>query len=155
MTIHRQRSAIRAMYAGLALTVLATAAPYVDHATIGGLADHVRAGYPAYGQAEIDSAVTVYLVYLSVVGALGAGCWLWTTRAVRAGRRWARPAATAMFALGTGVALFDLLVRDTSGDTGLSPLLGGIGLLPSLAGLVAVVLLWKAPRPARSPHPAG
>lgn len=47
-----------------------------------------------------------------------------------------------MFVLGTGVALFDLLVKDTSGDTGLPPLLGWTGMLPSLAGLLAVTLLW-------------
>ena len=43
------------------------------------------------------------------------------------GKRWARGAATAMFALGTGIALIDLLVKDTSGDAGLPPLLGGPG----------------------------
>ncbi|MGB0098131.1 MAG: hypothetical protein WBP81_37040 [Solirubrobacteraceae bacterium] len=47
-----------------------------------------------------------------------------------------------MFVLGTGIALLDLLVKDTSGDTGLPPLLGWIGLLPCLAGFLAVALLW-------------
>src|SRR5690606_38723296 len=52
---------------------------------------------------------------------------------------------------GGGVALFNLLVRDTSGDTGLPPLLGLTGLLPVVAGVVAVVLLWRPSPPA----PAG
>ena len=82
-------------------------------------------------------------VYLSVVGAFGIICWLGTIRAVKAGKRWARGAATAMLALGTGIAVIDLLVRDTSGDTGLPPLLGWAGMLPSLAGLLAVTLLWR------------
>ena len=64
-------------------------------------------------------------------------------RALKAGKRWARGAATVMFALGTGIALIDLLVRDTSGDTGLPPLLGWAGMLPCLAGLLAVMLLWR------------
>ncbi len=51
-----------------------------------------------------------------------------------------------MFALGTAIALFDLLVKDTSGDTGLPPLLGWLGLLPCLAGLLAVALLWQPAR---------
>jgi hypothetical protein len=34
-----------------------------------------------------------------------------------------------MFALGTSIALADLLIKDTSGDTGLPPLLGWVGLL--------------------------
>jgi hypothetical protein len=47
-----------------------------------------------------------------------------------------------MLVPGTGIAVFDLLVKDTSGDTGLPPLLGWIGMLPCLAGLAAVTLLW-------------
>ena len=140
-----QRPAIGAMYAGLGLTVVALIVLYVDHATANVLADHIRAGYPAYAPARIDSAVTTYLVYLSVVGALGIVCWLGTIRALKAGKRWARGAATVMFALGTGIALIDLLVRDTSGDTGLPPLLGWAGMLPCLAGLLAVMLLWRKP----------
>ena len=142
-TAHHERSAIGAMYVGLGLTVVAMIVPYVDHATANVLADHIRVGYPAYAQARIDSAVTTYLVYLSVVGALGIICWLWTVWAVKAGKRWARGAATVMFALGTGIALIDLLVKDTSGDTGLPPLLGWAGMLPCLAGLLAVTLLWR------------
>jgi hypothetical protein len=131
------------MYAGLALTVAALIVPLADHATGNVLADHIRAGYPGYTQARIDTAVTTYLVYLSVVGALGIACWLAMIRAVKAGKRWARGAATAIFVAGTGVALVDLLVRDTSGDTGLPPLLGWAGILPCLAGLLAVTLLWR------------
>ena len=142
-TAHHERSAIGVMYAGLGLAVAALIVPYVDHATANVLADHIRDGYPAYTQARIDSAVTTYLVYLSVVGALGIICWVWMIWAVKAGKRWARGAATAMFALGTGIALIDLLVKDTSGDTGLPSLLGWAGVLPCLAGLLAVTLLWR------------
>jgi hypothetical protein len=128
-----------------------TIVPYVDHATSHTLADHIRAGYPTYTQARIDTAATTYLVYLSVVGVLGVAAWLAAIRAVTSGKRWARGAATAMLALGTGIALIDLLVKDTSGDTGLSSLLGWVGLLPCLPGLVAVTLLWTRPsvRPSR------
>jgi hypothetical protein len=142
-TAQRERPAIGAMYAGLGLTVVAVMVAYVDHATANVLAGHIRAGYPAYTQARIDSAVTIYLVYLSVIGALGVICWLAMIRAVKAGKRWARGAATAVFALGTGIALIDLLIKDTSGDTGLPPLLGWAGMLPCLAGLLAIVLLWR------------
>jgi hypothetical protein len=65
--------------------------------------------------------------------------------AVRTGKRWARGAATTICAAATMVALADLLVRDTSGDTGLPPLVGWVGALPCLAGLVAVALLWRRP----------
>jgi len=149
---HQERSAISVMYAGLGLTIVAMTVPYVDHATANVLAGHIRAGYPAYTQARVNSAVTTYLVYLSIVGALGILCWLWTIWAVKVGKRWARGAATTMFALGTGIALLDLLIKDTSGDTGLPPLVGWAGMLPCLAGLIAVTLLWKRHPPARRPH---
>jgi hypothetical protein len=149
-TAHQNRPAIRAMLAGLGLTVVATIVPYVSQASAGGLASHIRAGYPAYTDARIHTAVVTYLVCLSVAGVLGIIGWAGTIGAVRAGKRRARETATAMFVLGTGIALTDLLIRDTSGDTGLPPLLGWAGMLPCLAGLAAVTLLWRRARPERA-----
>ncbi|MFF0463867.1 hypothetical protein [Streptomyces mexicanus] len=136
------------MFAGLALTVLATTASYIDRDTTHLLADHIRAGYPTYTQARVDSAVTAYLVVLSVIGALGVLAWLTTAWAVKTGKRWARPAATVLFMLGAGIGLAGLLTKDTSGATGLPPELGWAGMTPCLAGVVAVILLWRRPRPA-------
>lgn len=141
-----ERWAIGAMLTGLGLTVAATVLPYVDRATSHLLADHIRAGYPAYTQTQVDSAVTTYLILLSVIGALGVIAWLWTTWAVKAGKRWACPAATVMFVLGAGVGLTGLLARDTSGETGLPPALGWSGMAPCLAALMAVAFLWRRPR---------
>jgi hypothetical protein len=147
MTTRTQRKrALPALYVGLVLTVVATLAPYVDRATSTVLADHIRDGYPTYTHAQIDFAVNAWLVILSLVGALGIAGWGSTIWAVKAGRRWATWAATAMFALGTSVALSALLVKDTSGDTGLAPLLGWIGVLPCVAGVVAVAKLWTPSR---------
>jgi hypothetical protein len=142
-----ERSAIRAMYAGLALTVIATIVPYLDHATGNILAAHIRAGYPTYPQQHIDRAATTWLAYLSVVGVLGIVFWSWAIWATRAGKRWARSYAVVMLLLGAGIALFNLFVRDTSGDTGLPPLLGWVGVLPSVAGVAGVMLLWRRSGP--------
>ncbi len=131
------------MYTGLGLTVISTIVPYLDRATTHLLADHIWAGYPTYTQARVDSAVTTYLVLSSVIGALGVVAWLWTTWAVKAGKRWARPAAIVMFVLGTSAGLAGLLTKDTSGETGLPPALGWAGMAPCLAGLLAVALLWR------------
>ncbi len=136
-------AAIGAMYAGLALTVVAAIVPYIDRANGNMLAGHIRAGYPAYAQDRIDTAATTYLVYLSVLGAIGVVCWFGTIWAVKAGKRWARVVATLMLALAASIGLFNLLVKDTSGDTGLPPLFGWVGMLPCLAGLLAVTLLWR------------
>ncbi|MFB8414813.1 hypothetical protein ACFC63_04745 [Streptomyces albidoflavus] len=142
------RGPLTAMYVGIALTVLAAIAPYADRATAHLLADHLRAGYPDYSPARVDSAVDTYLVVTSVVGALGVLAWLTAVWAVKAGERWARPVATGMFVLGAGAGLAGLLTEDTSGATGLPPELGWAGMTPCLAGAVAVALLWRGRRPA-------
>jgi hypothetical protein len=142
-TTRPRRPALRAMYAGLALTVLAASAPYVDRATSNVLAAHLRAGYPDFSPDRIDSAVTTWLVVLTVVGTVGVAGWICTIHAVTAGKRWARWLATAMLVLGTSAGLTGLLVRDTSGDTGLPALLGWLGILPCVAGAVAVTMLWR------------
>jgi len=137
------RGALAAMYVGLLLTLAATVTPYVDRATGQVLADHIREGYPTYSADRIDSAVTTWLVLLSVTGVLGIVAWLVAIRAVRRRQAWARWGATAMFVVGTCLALTALLTRDTSGEVGLAPLLGWIGMLPSAAGLAALALLWR------------
>jgi hypothetical protein len=141
----RRRSVLAALYAGLATTVVATVAPFVDQATSHSLADHIRAGYPGFTQARVDTAVTTYEVILTVIGVLGLAGWAFVIRAVTTGKRGTAPLATALFALGLGIALTDLLIKDTSGETGLSPLLGWVGLLPCVPGLLAVTLLWRRP----------
>jgi hypothetical protein len=135
---------LTATWTGLVLTVTAAVYPFVDTHL---LADHIRAGYPAYPRPRIDSAVSTYLILLAVIGALGVLAWLGTAWAVRAGRRWARPAATAMFVLGTTVGLTGLLTQDTSGGTGLPPALGWAGMAPCLAGVLVVALLWTRQSP--------
>lgn len=144
MTSTRQsRPAIAAMYTGLALTLVATIAVYIDHTGANVLAAHIKAGYPSFSQALIDEAAMTYLIYLSILGGLGALAWLSSIWAAHKAKSWTRWLATAWFALGASIAVFNLLIKDTSGDTGLPPLLGWAGMLPSLAGLAAVVLVWR------------
>jgi hypothetical protein len=138
-----ERPVVLTMYVGLVLTVVAAIVPLVDHATGNVLAEHIRAGYPDISQSDLDVAVTTYLVYLSVLGLLGAICWISVIWAVKSSKRWARLVATTLFVLGTVIALTDLLIEDTSGDTGLPALLGWVGMLPCLAGFIGVALLWK------------
>jgi hypothetical protein len=145
-TTTRTLGAVAAMYAGLLLTLAATVAPYVDRVTGHVLADHIHHGYPRYTHERVDTAVDAWLGILTVVGVLGIVCWVGTIWAVKADKAWARPTATVMFVGGTALALAALLTKDTSGEVGLAPLLGWIGMLPPLAGLAAVILLWILPR---------
>ena len=65
-------SAIAAMAAGLALTIVATIVPFITST----LRDHIRAGYPDYTAARVDTAVNIWLIILTIIGALGAVGWL-------------------------------------------------------------------------------
>jgi hypothetical protein len=147
---NRSADAIAAMSVGLLLTVAATVAPYVDRATGHVLADHIRDGYPTYGPERVDEAVTTWITVLTVVGALGVVGWLSAIWAVVTRRRWDRALALGLLLIGTAVALTCLLTKDSSGDVGLVPALGWIGLAPSVPGVAAVALLF-----AREPDHRG
>lgn len=143
-TVTKPRSAIVAMSAGLALTVIATAVPFLGSPAGELISKHIKAGYPSYTADEVGTATSMYLAWLTIAGVLGVAAWLLSIAAVRAGKRWAPWVATSAFVVGAGIGLFDLTIRDTSGDTGLPSLIGWLGMLPAVAGLVAVVLLWKS-----------
>jgi hypothetical protein len=113
-TAQKRRPATAARYAGLVLTVVVTLAPYVDRATRNVLARHIRHGYPDHPPERVDSET------------------------------WARAAAAARLAVGGSVASAARLVEDTSGETGLPPLLRWIGMLLRPAGLAAVAILLEA-----------
>jgi hypothetical protein len=74
-------------------------------------------------------------------------CWPVTSKPAipRTPGRASTTPSPSIFVVATTIALTDLLIKDTSGDTGLPPLLGWIGMLPCLAGLLAVGLLWRDP----------
>jgi hypothetical protein len=135
-----ERTAVLAMYVGLVLTVVAAIVPVVDEASTDSLSQHLQDVYAGYG---VDvPATSAVLAYLLTIGALGVVAWLWMLWAVRRRRPWARPAATVLFLLASGLALVNLTVQEY-GQTILPIRVGLVGLLPCLAGLVAVVLLWR------------
>jgi hypothetical protein len=137
----RTAEAIAAMCVGLLLTGAATVAPFVDRATGHVLANHIHDGYPTYTAQRVDEAVTTWITVLTFIGVLGVTGWLTTIWAVATHRPWARPTAIALLLIGTGLALASLLTKDSSGEIGFVPMLGGIGLAPSVPGLMTVALL--------------
>jgi hypothetical protein len=140
-----RRAPIATLLAGLGLTVTGLVVLYADFLAGNALRGHLRAGYPALPTDAIDAAASTYLIYLSILGVLGILFWSVTTWAVATGKRWARWLATVIFLVAGAVSLLNLLITDTSGDTGLPPLLGWLGMLPCVAGLAVVVLLWRRP----------
>ncbi|NUR92922.1 MAG: hypothetical protein HOY71_53370 [Nonomuraea sp.] len=134
------------MYAGLALTVLATIAPLIDLFTTDLLGEHDRAAYPDWGPDLVAADRNAIAIYLIGAGVLGIVCWLVTIAA--AGRRWAAIAGTLFFAAGTVLALANLSMGGEKYDVVVPYLFGALTLLPCLAGLAAVVSLWRT-RPGR------
>lgn len=139
------RPAVATMYLGLTLSLATTILPFV---TANVLSNHIRSGYPDYGPAELNSAVTAYQVILALIGGLGVLSWLFAIWAAKR-KSWSHWLAAGLFGTGTIIALCLLLTKDTSGELGVAPLLGWLDMLPCLAGLVAVVLLWRK-QPRRS-----
>lgn len=133
----------RALWLGLALTVLVALAPLIDLATADTLSAHVRDAYPDWGPATVRGDRDAITVYLVAVGALGAVMWLWTIRVVTRGRRGARALATFALAAGACVALSDLVLAGGRYDTVVPTPYGVLGLLPVAAGVAAVVPLWR------------
>lgn len=133
----------RAMYVGLALTVIGVLAPLVDVATVDTLSAHVRAAYPNWAPDLIQADRNAILVFLVVTGVLGIAVWSWTIWAVTVRKTWARLASTVAFAVGTLLALTALTMSGAHYDTIVPPAYGTLNLLPCAAGLVAVVTLWR------------
>ncbi|WP_157254581.1 hypothetical protein [Nonomuraea typhae] len=132
-----------AMYAGLALTIVATLAPLADILTVDTLTRHVRDAYPAWSPGQIAGDRNAIALFLGITGVLGIICWLVTIRAVRKGRRWARIGSTAALGLAVLMSLVTLTLGGAPYDVVVPPTFGVLTLLPCLAGLVAVVSLWR------------
>ncbi|WAL65923.1 hypothetical protein ORV05_34570 [Amycolatopsis cynarae] len=137
-----------AMLLGLALTVVATVAPLVDVATVDTVADHVRAAYPDWGPDLVKADRNAIVIYLVIIGVLGILCWLPMIWAVVTRKRWARGAATTVFAVGACLSLAHLTMGGGAYKVILPVGYGILTLLPSIAGLAAVVSLWRG-RPAK------
>ncbi|MBL1068137.1 hypothetical protein [Streptomyces sp. 7-21] len=142
-----------ALYTGLALTVLATLAPLIDIATIDTLTSHVRDAYPDWGPDLVAKDRNAIATYLVATSALGIPLWLVTIRALTTGKRWARTAATLAFAAGTFTALLNLSLSGEHYDVIVPYQHGTLTLLPCLAGLAAIVPLWRRPTHTTNAHP--
>lgn len=136
------RSVVAPMLVGLGLTVVALVLPHLDSVT-GMLAGHIRAGYPQMSARDVAAGVAFYTVALTVVGALGLVGWTVSLWLAHRTPRWAPVPSSLLWVVATTLAVYALTAVDTSGDTGLPALLGWSGVLPCVAGLVAVVQQWR------------
>jgi hypothetical protein len=141
-----RRPLMIALYAGLALSVIGAVAPYVDIATADTIAVHVRDAYPDWPASEVRKDRDAIALALALLGGLGAATWAVAIAA--AGKPWARRFTTAAFAVGTIAALTVGFTGGEAYSTIVPPAYGALVTLPCLAGLAAVVLVWRRGRAA-------
>ncbi|MEN5074841.1 hypothetical protein ABE437_13560 [Isoptericola cucumis] len=137
-----------AMWIGAGLTLFCALAPLLDHALTGMISAHVRAAYPDWDAATVSTeatAITAWLVGTAVLGLVG---WAVTIPATAKGRRWARPTAVALLVAGLVVAATNLSLGGEAYDVIVPTTFGLLTLLPTVAGLVAVLTMGGAARAA-------
>lgn len=143
---HDQRGAVAGMGIGLLLTVAMLVALIVDQASGHGMADQVRAHYSPF---NLHPDPAVLYGYLYVTGATGVLLWLATIRGVMKHKRWARVVTSLVLVCATGFALLVMFASEYGGRV-VPAGWGVLGLLPCVAGLVAVILLWNPGRAGRT-----
>jgi hypothetical protein len=146
------RLAVRLMRVGAGVTLLALTLLLTQ---LGTVKSQTREQLTRNGthvtESELDTAVHTTVGVSVVISLVAIGLWLWMAHANGAGRRWARPVATTLGALGIFSSLTSLRAVGQS----------GIGVLIDVVNLglavVIVVLLWRRESSdfyaARSPRP--
>jgi hypothetical protein len=133
--------ATKLMYAGAALSALEA---IYTAATASGLKAAILKGHPLYTTAQVHKAETSIVISAIVGGLLAVGLWIWMARMNGAGRKWARIVASVLFGINTVDLLITIsqasAISAVEANAGVSITLG---VLVWLAGLGAIVLLWR------------
>ena len=126
--------AVKLMYVGAGLSAIGLVLTLV---TIGSLKSAILKAHPLDTTSQIHAAQRAVVVAAIVGGLIAIGLWIWMARKNGAGKKWARNVATVLFAINT----LDLLSTLIQAHAAISLAFGG---LVWLAGLGAIVLLWRA-----------
>lgn len=131
----------RTLQVGLALGVLAAAAPVFDVFVTGSIGAHVRGAYPNWTADTVAMDRNAIAGYLAVVGVLGIAGWVGALWALRT--RGAPAVALVLFVVGAVMAMVTASSAGGAYDTIVPKQFGALVLLPLVPGLIAVVLLWR------------
>lgn len=137
-----------ALRVGLALSLASAVGQFIDQTNAHRLAEQVKAQNLEYG-AVLDA--NVLFGYLYATAGLAVAAWLIALFGVRSRKSWVRVFASLAFVVGAVLAIFNPVIIE-HGALAFPVLWSVLGLLPALAGLVAVSLLWT--RASRRPGPA-
>jgi len=126
-------NAVKVMYVGAAVSLLGVA---VDILTIGATKSAIASRSPNLTASQVDSTQHVLTAGFVANGVIAAAVWIGLALACRRGRNWARITGTALF----GLTTLDTLAGLTAPVAKAATLWA---ILVWLAGLVAVVFLWR------------
>jgi hypothetical protein len=127
------RNAVRLMYAGAALEVIAL---IVALLTISSLKAAIMKADPSFTASQLHNAQVIGTASLVVGSIITIGLWLWMAWANRRGRRWARIVSAVFF----GINTLDLVISFARVHATATAILA---VLIWLAGLAAIVLLFR------------
>jgi hypothetical protein len=125
--------AVKLMYVGAGLSAIGIVLTLV---TIGSLKAAILKKHPLYTTSQVHSFQTAAVASVVVGGLIAVGLWILMARANGAGKSWARIVASVLF----GINTLDLLATAVQAHAAASL---AFGALVWLAGLGAVVLLWR------------
>ena len=126
-------TAVRLMYAGAALEVIAL---IVTVLTAGSVRSALAARHPGYTAAQLHGAEVVRIVPLVIGAVLTIGLWIWMARENGKGRNWARVLSAAFFGINTVDLLISLVLVAAAATL-------AIGLVIWVVGLAAIVLIFS------------
>jgi hypothetical protein len=141
------------MYGGAVLSILVL---LIDVATKGSLDAAIFRQHPFYTTSQVDAEKISFLLFQGLVAVIGCGLWITMAQANRAGKRWARTAATILFGTFTLYELFALAgIGSAASKT--------FDALTWIVAVIIIVLLWRPessaffrlPSPANQPIPPG
>lgn len=128
------RAAVKLMYAG---AVLSAVDVVVTLATVGKLKSLLHAARPNYSPSRLTATVHVQVAYFVITWLITIAFWIVMARTNQAGRAWARIFSTGLCVVST-LSFVGLISQPNA-------LISKVILAPMwLAGVAAIVLLWRA-----------
>lgn len=127
------RNAVRAMYAGAAVTIVGVV---IEILTVGATKTAIEKRSPHLTASQVNASQHVLIIGFAVGGLIAVAAWIVHARACQRGYAWARITGTVLFGLCTVEALGSAVSPVALAVKAWWPVIW-------LAGLTAVIFLWQ------------
>jgi hypothetical protein len=127
------RNAIKLMYAGMALEVVALIVAIVF---AGSLKSGILSKHPHYTTTQLHAAESARTLPIVIGAVIAIALWFWMARANGRGLPWARTTSAVFFGLSTLALLFSIVTIHAAASL-------IVGVIIWLVGLAAIILLYS------------